>query len=215
MRSKIKPIGRTFTFIEQARRHQIVEAAIAAVAAEGYAGASLAKVARRAKISKSVVVYYFGGKDELLESTVHQIYDELWHSVRPRLQAETTARGQLRAYLEAEFAFLEQHRDRLLTLSYILLNHRDRHGALYLRAEAEKANLALLGGLLEQGQKNGEFRAFAVKPMAVTVMQAVNGALEQWAADPRVSLSEYAGELTTLFDLATRRQPPARALRRS
>ena len=60
MRTTNRPSGRKMTFIEQARRQQIIEATIAAVAEEGYAGASLAKVAERAKISKSVVIYHFG-----------------------------------------------------------------------------------------------------------------------------------------------------------
>ena len=203
------------TFIEQARRQQIIEATIAAVAEEGYAGASLAKVAERAKISKSVVIYHFGGKDELLETTVNQIYDELWSFVRPRLEAEKTARGQLRAYIESEFAFLERNRARLLTIAFILMNHRDRHGILYLREKAEKSYLKVIRTILERGQKNGEFRAFAMKPMATTLMHANNGALDDWAADPKVSLTEYAGELVTIFDLATRKQAAAGAVRRS
>ena len=203
------------TFIEQARRQQIIEATIAAVAEEGYAGASLAKVAERAKISKSVVIYHFGGKDELLETTVNQIYDELWSFVRPRLEAEKTARGQLRAYIESEFAFLERNRARLLTIAFILMNHRDRHGILYLREKAEKSYLKVIRTSLERGQKNGEFRAFAMKPMATTLMHANNGALDDWAADPKVSLTEYAGELVTIFDLATRKQAAAGAVRRS
>jgi len=212
VRSKKVPTGRKLSFIEQARRRQIIEAAIGAVAAEGYGGASLAKVARRAKISKSVVVYYFGGKNQLLEAVVEQLFREIWDSVRPRLEAETTARGQLRAYIESEFTFLEQHRDRLLTITYILMNHRDREGALYLHDQAEQTNLRSLGAMLEQGQKNGEFRAFALQPMAATLMHAINGALGQWASDPKVSLRDYAQELVTIFDLATRKQT-ARARR--
>lgn len=214
MRSKTQPSRREFSFIEQARRQQIIEAVIAGVAEEGYAGASIAKVAQRAKISKSVVLYYFEGKDELIETAVHQIYHEIWDVLRPRLAAETTARGQLRVYIEAEFAFLEKHRPRLLTISAILNNHRDEDGALYLREEAEQANLKTLGGMLEQGQRNGEFRSFAVRPMAATLMHAINGALGQWAADPNLSLSEYAQEIVTIFDLATQRQPPGKPVRR-
>lgn len=211
MRTKKRPNGPKESFIEQARRQQIVEATIASVAAEGYAGASLAKVARRAKISKSVVVYHFGTKDKLLATTVHRIYVELWGFVEPRVQAATTAGGKLRAYIESEFAFLERRRAHLLTIAYILTNHRNRRGALYLRDEAQAANLRMLGGWLEEGQRSGEFRAFAVPAMAATLMHAINGALGQWAEDPKVSLAAYANELATIFELATRKQPPAKA----
>jgi AcrR family transcriptional regulator len=206
VRSKAKTPVQASSFIEQARRRQIIEAVIAGVAERGYAGASLGQVAERAKISKRVVLYHFAGKDELIETTVHSIYDEIWGFIRPRVAAEKNAQGRLRAYIEAEFAFLEQHRARLLTISYLLMNHRSRSGVLYLRDEAEKANLRNLGAMLEEGQKSGEFRAFALMPMAATLMHAINGALDQWAADPNLSLSEYARELTTIFDLATRKQ---------
>lgn len=207
MRSKPPPADSKPSFIEEARRRQIIEAAIAAVAEEGYAGASLGRVAQRAQISKSVVVYYFGGKDKLVEATVHQIYDEIWSFVGPRLRAETTARGQLRAYIESEFAFLEGHRERLVAMGCLVANHRNAAGAAYLLKEAQRINLETMGGMLEAGQKAGEFRAFAVRPMAATLMHAINGALSQWAADPKLSLSDYAREIATIFDLATRRRP--------
>lgn len=40
------------TFIEQARRRQIVEAAVATVAEQGFGAASLAAIARTAGVSK-------------------------------------------------------------------------------------------------------------------------------------------------------------------
>lgn len=215
MRSKKAPEGPKRSFIEEARRRQIIEAAIAVAAEEGYGGASLAKVAARAQISKSVVVYHFGGKDELVEATVHQICEEIWRFVEPRLMAETTPWGQLRAYIESQFAFLEQHRDRLLAISYLIMNHRDRQGRRYLHDEAEAINLRTIGSMLEAGQKSGDFRDFAVKPMAATLMHAINGALGQSTADPKLSLSDFAREMVAIFDLATQRRPAKTAAHRS
>lgn len=181
----------------------MIEALIAGVADEGYAGASLAKVAERAKISKSVVVYHFGGKDELLEAAVTQIYREMWSFIKPRFESESTARGKLLTYIASELAYLEQHRSRLLAISYILMNHRDSQGRQYLREQGESAYLKTVGALLEEGQKSGEFRPFAVTPMATTLMHAINGALGRFVEDPTMSLAEYGRELATIFDLAT------------
>ncbi len=165
----------------------------------------MAKVAQRAGISKSVVVYHFDGKDELVEATVQHIFKEIWEFVRPRMDAEKTAGGRLRAYIASELAFLEQHRARLLTISYILVNHRDVRGVLRLREQAEATYLQTVGAILTQGQANGEFRKFALVPMATTLMHAINGALDQWVTNPKTSLAEYARELVTIFDLATRK----------
>ncbi len=206
VKDKNSPTGRTLSFIEQARRRQLVEALIEGVAEEGYAGASLAKVAQRAGISKSVVVYHFGTKDELVEEAVDLIFAEIRDFIVPRIAAEATARGQLQAYIASEFAFLEQNRAKLLAVSYILMNHRDERGALYLRERSEAAYLKSVIAILKKGQADGEFRTFAIMPMATTLMHAINGALAQWVANPRLSLAEYAAELATIFDLATRKQ---------
>lgn len=215
MRTKNRPIGlQAGSFIEAARRAQIIAATIEAVAEEGYAGASLAKLAARARISKSVISYHFTGKQELIEATVKQIYADIWTSIRPRFEAETTAAGQLRGYIEAEFAYLQEHRAQLLAVSYLLMNHRDARGRLYLLEDAERRNLETLGKILERGQKSGEFRTFAVRPMTVTLMHAINGALGQWAADSKLSLTDYARELVTIFELATRKERNAPKRRR-
>jgi AcrR family transcriptional regulator len=208
MRSEKKPAGQMKSFIEQARRRQIIEATIAELADSGYTGASLAKVADRAEISKGVVLYHFASKAELLEETVKQIYAELWDFIRPQFEAESCASARLRAYIQSEFAFFENHHASLLALGTILDNHRDSQGRLFLREQSERVYLETLGAILERGKRSGEFRAFVVKPMAVIVMHAVNGALRQWAKDQSVGLSGYAQELLTTFELATRKQAP-------
>ncbi len=205
VKAKNSPTGLKMSFIEQARRRQLIEALIEGVAEEGYAGASLAKVAERAAISKSVVVYHFGTKDELVEAAVEQIFGEMRAFIEPRLDAEQTARGQLRAYIGSEFAFLEHNRAKLLAVSYILMNHRDQRGVLYLQERSESAYLKSVIAILKKGQADGEFRSFALVPMATTLMHAINGGLAQWVANPKLSLAEYADELITIFDLATRK----------
>ena len=205
MRSKISKNERQLSFIEQARRRQIIEASIASIAEEGYAGASLAKIAGRVGIGKSVVLYHFKGKDALLRATVGRIYDEIWTFVRPRLEAEKTAGRQLRAYIESEFEFLERHREQLLALSFILPNHRDAKGRLVLLQESQKVCMEFVCSMLERGRKSGEFRDFALRPMAATLMHAINGALEEWVRAPSLSLSAYSDELVQIFDRATRR----------
>lgn len=54
------------SFIEQARRLQIVDAAIAVIAEVGVVQASSARIARAASVSPALVNYYFGSRDRLL-----------------------------------------------------------------------------------------------------------------------------------------------------
>ncbi|MBV9802070.1 MAG: TetR family transcriptional regulator, partial [Solirubrobacterales bacterium] len=64
----VRPDSRTF--IEQARRAQIVGVAIDTIAELGYAQASLARIAERAGISKGVIAYHFAGKEDLIAEVV-------------------------------------------------------------------------------------------------------------------------------------------------
>ena len=54
------------SFIEQARREQIVDAAIDVLYESGFAAASLGAIAERIGVSKGVLSYHFAGKRELL-----------------------------------------------------------------------------------------------------------------------------------------------------
>ena len=57
--------GENRTFIETARRAQIVAAAIDTIADVGYAQASFARIAERLGISRGLISYHFTGKDEI------------------------------------------------------------------------------------------------------------------------------------------------------
>jgi TetR/AcrR family transcriptional regulator, fatty acid metabolism regulator protein len=61
-------VNRTFT--ETARRTQIVAAAIDTIAELGYGRASLARIADTAGTGKSVILYHFSGKDDLIRELV-------------------------------------------------------------------------------------------------------------------------------------------------
>lgn len=207
MRTDSSPSGRKRNpIIEAARRAQIIDAAIETVAAVGYAQASLARIARQAQTSKSVISYHFAGKDDLLEQVITQIYEDTWAFTEPRLDAEPTAAGKLRAYIAAELEYMQSHRSRLLAVGSIVINHRTDDGTLRFAPSADESVITVLSGIMRRGQDGGEFRDFDPRVMAVTVSQAIDGALSQWALDATTALAAYAAELITLFDLATRRE---------
>jgi AcrR family transcriptional regulator len=208
MRPKRRPTGRQApSFIEAARRAQIIAAATETLADRGYAEASLAAIAVRAGITKSIISYHFTDKADLLEQVVAQIYGDIWSYIEPRLAAAPTAAGRLRAYIEAEFGYLESHRAQLLAVGQVLANHRDRAGRLFLLEQAAATVVGFVSKILEAGQRTGEFRVFDPRLMAVTIHHALNGALHYWVTCPGLSLHAYAEELVTLFARATARNP--------
>ncbi len=203
----MRPGNRTHgqTFVEAARRAQIVQSAIETIASNGLEQASLARIAKRAGISKSVISYHFAGKSELIEQVVGEVFGRATAFVVPRLEAETTAAGKVRAYIEARIAFLGGHRDYLLALFNIWSSFRDEDGKLRLDETTAEPMLQALEGILREGQEKGEFRQFSTRVMAVAIRQAIDGVQLQALAQPELDLDLFARELVTLFDLATRR----------
>ncbi len=139
------------------------------IATLGYAQASLAQVARRANISKSVITYYFKSREELLEQVVTEIYTAAVQAVTPQIAAQPTARLRLQAYIRSAVDYIGTHRMRMVALLEIVLNFRTADGKLRYSGTTEEWILTALEALLRQGQEEGEFRAFDLRVMAVTI----------------------------------------------
>lgn len=193
------------SFVEEARRAQIVGYAIEAIAELGYAKASLAEIAKRARISKGVISYHFAGKDDLMRQVAVEGFSAGEEFVKPRAEAEATARAKLRTFIESSVEFISTHREHMVALLEILTTARSEDGRSFLEATTLEPRLSGLERILRTGQEEGEFRWFDTRIMAVTIAQAIDGLTPQLSANPNLELEPYARELTTTFDLATRR----------
>jgi TetR/AcrR family fatty acid metabolism transcriptional regulator len=206
MRTKDKPIGQKRpTFTETARRAQLIECAIETIATLGYAQTSLAQIAKRAGISKGVIVYYFSSKEALIEQVVTEIYTAAVQAVTPQIAAQPTAQLRLQAYIRSAVDYIGTHRMRMVALLEIALNFRTADGKLRYSG-TEEWILTALEALLRQGQEEGEFRAFDQRVMAVTIRRAIDAVAPLLAAHPNLDTNSYARELVTLFDRATRKE---------
>jgi AcrR family transcriptional regulator len=207
MRTKNIPGGQKRpSFIEAARRAQFIECAIETIATLGYAQASLAQIAKRANISKSVITYYFSSKEQLIEQVVTDIYAAAVQAVTPQITAQPTAQLRLQAYIRSAVDYIGANRMRMVALLDIALNFRTEDGKLRTSGTTEERILTNLEALLRQGQAAGEFRAFDLRVMAVTIRRAIDAVAPLLAANPNLDIDAYARELVTLFDRATRKE---------
>ncbi|MFF5211213.1 TetR family transcriptional regulator [Streptosporangium sp. NPDC000396] len=194
------------SFIEVARRAQIVKCAIEVIAEVGYAQASLALIAKRAEISKGVISYHFKGKDELIQQVVEEAFTLGDAFVRSRIEGQTTAAGMLRAYIEATVEFYRTHRTHMVALLDIWSGYRHEDGRLRLNVTANEPELADVEQIFQFGQLTGEFRQFSTRVMTVTVKQAVDGVLMQMGVYPDLDFESYTQELVETFEIATRKE---------
>lgn len=199
------------TFTETARRAQIVEYAIEAIAELGYHQASVRKIAERVGVAMSVVLYHFGNKDDLVAAIVAELYRSLIDIMLPFVEQETTAAGKLAAHIRAHTSYIATHRSHQLALMEIASNYRSRSGGRLaeLGVDLPPATLAELAKLelttiLTSGVENGEFRSLSPDSMGVAVSGAVGNALLKSASDPTFDIHAYGEDLVVAFDLATR-----------
>jgi TetR/AcrR family fatty acid metabolism transcriptional regulator len=203
-----KKINRTFT--ETARRAQIVTAAIDTIAELGYGRASLARIAETAGTSKSVILYHFSGRDDLILELVAALAGRAGEYLRPRVGAQPTGAGVLRAYIEANLAFMGENRALVVAAVEIARNARGADGRPFVDLPGSDAALAELRELLAHFQGTGEFRAgFDPLAMAMAIRAAIDAAPPRLAREPGFDLAHYARELAGIFDLATSPPGPA------
>ncbi|GAA1706380.1 TetR/AcrR family transcriptional regulator [Fodinicola feengrottensis] len=193
------------TFIEQARRAQMVQCAVEEIAENGYPAASLAAIARRAGVSRGVISYHFADKDDLVEQVIADFYRLGAAFIGERLKGLTGVRAIVRAFIEANVEFFAAYPVHVRASRDIVLTYRTAAGARIdqRRPEAAQGRAALLD-LFAQGQASGDLRRFDREAMATAIRAAVDGAVPELTLNPDFDLTAYGRELATTFDHAIR-----------
>lgn len=189
---------RSGSFIEAARRTQIIAAAIEVVNRLGYANTSLARIADQAGISKSVVSYHFAGKEELLRCVVDEVFGDTGAAMAEAVEAEATGSARLEAYIRTELSEIDRHSDRYSAATEILISHRDPQGRPLMLSE-DAADLSYLESLLDDGVRDEAFVVSDVPIAATTISHAIDRALTTRQRDPSTDLVAYADALVPLL----------------
>jgi AcrR family transcriptional regulator len=205
VRSKKQPdVREQPTFTEAARRVQIVQCAIETIAELGYERASLAEIAKRARISKSVVSYYFATKDDLMDQVVTHVYKLGGDYMRPYFEAQSTALGTLRAFILGNTAFIASHARDVQALIEIVSSSRLPDGRPRFGISSIEQSVSDIEGLMRWGQKTGEFRKFSPNIMAIAIRVTVDALGPHLLAHPDLDPEAYGREIADLFENATK-----------
>jgi TetR/AcrR family transcriptional regulator, fatty acid metabolism regulator protein len=196
------------SFAQTARRALIIDCAVDAIAEVGFVKASVDQIAKRVGVSKGVITYHFPNKEEIVDAIVEKVVSVGRAYMEPRIIAETSVAGRLRAYIESHLEFMDAHRKLLIALVEIGMNARRADGSLVIGPAARAERVASLEELLRAGQRSGEFRHFNRRVMALTIIQAIDGMPPLLTREPGLDVKLHAKELATVFALATRKQSP-------
>jgi TetR/AcrR family transcriptional regulator, fatty acid metabolism regulator protein len=188
------------TFIEEARRKQIIDAALQTIAEQGYPQTSFAEIAKSLGITKGLIAYHFKGKQDLIASVLHTIIENQAAYLRARLAEQSSATNKLRVYITASLEYIEQNRAHFVALV-------DLWGSFTSPEEKHTFNKTFYGPCISQlrdiiqlGQQTGEFGSFDSKILTHILQGALDGVMLQWVFDPNVyRLTDCTPELIETF----------------
>jgi AcrR family transcriptional regulator len=189
------------SFIQAARRKQLVECAIEVIAEVGLARASTVRIARRAGVSRGVLTYHFRDRAELVEQVVQSVYDLGAEALAPKPARVGTPREALLAFIGGSVELYAAQPAAMAALTEIYADARAADGVSRARHRRHGQEMSELADTLRAGQAQGLFRDFDVDVMCSTIRSALDGALAHILGGGRAE--PYATELQAIFDTAT------------
>lgn len=180
--------------IAQARRRDLIDAAIRDIAAHGYDAVTIATICEEAGFSRGLIGHYFSGKDELLVEAVRTVATELGDTIRKAVQAagsDPTAR--LHALIDASFTppgFTPEKVAVWVALTGTA--HWSPELAVIYR-DIWRDYRAGVGRLFGRAAEARQIR-LDTKRIALMFSQMVEGLWVGWAADPDANAPDAAAE---------------------
>jgi TetR/AcrR family transcriptional regulator, fatty acid metabolism regulator protein len=179
-------VPRRRSFIEEARRTQILDATLTLFTSRGYNDTSLADIAAAVGVSKGVVSYHFEGKTELGSEALRHMLRRYGEYVRGRLAGKSTVREKLLELPAACIDFVQRNPSDYMVYLDTLGSFGTAAERQKFMAWADAGMRALICDLLRQAQKAREIPAFPPQPLADVIQAAVDGLTEQAAMAPDV-----------------------------
>ncbi|MFJ1764763.1 TetR/AcrR family transcriptional regulator [Amycolatopsis sp. NPDC088138] len=197
------------TITNDARRAQIVKAAIEVLAESGYPGATFTRITQHAGLrSPRMISYHFADKAELIQQVAVEVISAGARAILARIEHETAAVPRLRGYLEANLRFLWEHPREIAALSAVGPYLRKPEGTHYTSQSAREFSVLNLEGMLADGQRTGEFRSFDLRAVAVMIRGAIDAAADQFHGDPPLDLDAYTRTVVDTFTRAVTAEEP-------
>ena len=138
------------------KRERILDAAVRIFADKGFYNAKVSEIAREAGVADGTIYLYFKSKDDLLISLFEARMADVNDDVRAALASAHDPVEKLRAVIRLHLSLVERNRHLAEVLTVEL-----RQSARFMKEYSPQAfakYLALVGSILEEGQKKGVFR---------------------------------------------------------
>jgi AcrR family transcriptional regulator len=182
----------------EARREQMLNAALEVIVERGYADTRITDVAERTGTSPALVIYYFKTRDHLLTEAI-RFSEDSWYAEGVRRMADIhTAAGRLTEIIAMTCLPETDPEPRswwLLWLDLWALSPRSP-GVAAVRRKFDERWREMISSLVLAGQEDGEFAPVDAGDFAITLSALLDGLAVQ------IALDDSDVPPTRAFDLA-------------
>ena len=182
-------------------KERVLQAAVRAFAAAGYAGTSVQDVLKATGLSKPTLYYYFGSKEGLFRAILDFAYDESFR----RMQADTKGGGtcaeRLASLAAAVFQFATEHRDLMRLVFATVFAAPGEIPPGVIDAGKRRRSFELACSLVREGQRTRELDPRR-DPVELThaIFGAISHQVRMHLLDPDGALDrKRAGRVVDLF----------------
>ncbi|MFD1206539.1 TetR/AcrR family transcriptional regulator [Sporosarcina contaminans] len=178
---------------------QIVDAAVVAIAENGYHQAQVSKIAKVAGVADGTIYLYFKNKEDILISVFREKMGVFVENVKVILQKEISATEKLYKMIDNHFSLL--HSDRHLAIVTQLELRQSNKELRYKINEVLKEYLTLLDSILKEGIEQGEFdEEIDIRLARQMVFGTIDETITSWVMnDQKYDLMKLAPEVHRLL----------------
>ncbi|MDG5472342.1 TetR/AcrR family transcriptional regulator [Jeotgalibacillus sp. ET6] len=184
-------------YIADARKEQIIIAAVEVLKDYGYINTSLSKIASNAKTSTGLISYHFSGKEDLMNNTLLYLAEQEQAFIKEKVEKAQTYTEKLMTFIEEGIAYRGIKRENTTALLEIVFNVRPPNNVPYFKTEInpeEELNV-LLEEILAEGQKSNEFSDFDCKVVALIIRGAISLSMSLPLDDNDPRLEDYSDKV--------------------
>ena len=187
--------------IAEARRGQMLRAALDVISERGFADTRIADIAERIGISPALVIYYFRTKDQLLTEAI-RFYEDAWYAEgKHRMDKLPTAAKRIEEFVAMNLlpdANPQLESNWQLWLDFWVQAARNADVASVRRKSDERWRDVIVS-LVVSGQEAGEFVSIDPQEFSIFLSALLDGLTVQIALDDPVVDPVSAFELSMRF----------------
>lgn len=178
---------------------QIIDAAVIAIAENGYYQAQVSKIARQAGVADGTIYLYFKNKEDILISLFQEKMGYFVETIKENIEEKTSATEKLAGLIETHFKMLSEDYH-LAVVTQLELRQSDKELRFKIN-KILKGYLQVIEEILVEGIESGEFsKSLDVRLARQMIFGTIDETVTTWVMNnEKYDLTKLAGPVHHLL----------------